>query len=327
MSDIVKNNMANAIEQVVIGGDLSKLTAEQRVAYVRTVCDSLGVNPATTPFQYIVLNGKLTLYATRSASEQLRKIHGVSIAPLERSMMADAGLYQVVARGKDATGREDEASGVVTISGLKGENLANAMLKCETKAKRRLTLSICGLGFLDETEVSDIPGAQMPTAAPVSVAKPALESGPSPVAKAAGSGLAKLRERVASATVVVQDTPSTSPRKGGGATVSMPESAPASEEAPDDEDGEYVVVTFKYVDRKQTKKGNDYVAAKTADGSRYVCFDENLLDTIEETKGQALRVLVEPGDGGNPDRILEIRSGAASAEQRHVTVSEDEIPF
>ncbi len=28
-------------------------------------------------------------------------------------------------------------------------------MKCETKAKRRATLSICGLGFLDETEIED----------------------------------------------------------------------------------------------------------------------------------------------------------------------------
>ena len=33
------------------------------------------------------------------------------------------------------------------------------MMKAETKAKRRATLSICGLGLLDETEVSTIPGA------------------------------------------------------------------------------------------------------------------------------------------------------------------------
>jgi hypothetical protein len=33
------------------------------------------------------------------------------------------------------------------------------MMKAETKAKRRVTLSICGLGMLDETEVADIPGA------------------------------------------------------------------------------------------------------------------------------------------------------------------------
>jgi hypothetical protein len=34
---------------------------------------------------------------------------------------------------------------------------ANTILKAITKAKRRVTLSICGLGWLDETEVEDIP--------------------------------------------------------------------------------------------------------------------------------------------------------------------------
>jgi hypothetical protein len=37
--------------------------------------------------------------------------------------------------------------------------LANALMKAETKSKRRVTLSICGLGFLDETEADSIPGA------------------------------------------------------------------------------------------------------------------------------------------------------------------------
>ena len=45
--------------------------------------------------------------------------------------------------------------GVVSITGLKGENLANAMMKAETKAKRRATLSICGLGWMDEVEALD----------------------------------------------------------------------------------------------------------------------------------------------------------------------------
>jgi len=42
---------------------------------------------------------------------------------------------------------------------LQGESLANALMKAETKAKRRVTLSICGLGMLDETEIGSIPTA------------------------------------------------------------------------------------------------------------------------------------------------------------------------
>jgi len=46
---------------------------------------------------------------------------------------------------------------VVSIAGLRGEAASNAVMKAVTKAKRRVTLSICGLRFLDETEVEDIP--------------------------------------------------------------------------------------------------------------------------------------------------------------------------
>jgi hypothetical protein len=56
-----------------------------------------------------------------------------------------------------ANGRTDESTGAVPIKGVHGEALANAFLKAETKAKRRVTLSICGLGLLDETELETIP--------------------------------------------------------------------------------------------------------------------------------------------------------------------------
>ena len=59
-----------------------------------------------------------------------------------------------------ADGRTDESTGVVSIGNLKGDFLANACMKAETKAKRRVTLSIVGLGFLDESEAETIPNAQ-----------------------------------------------------------------------------------------------------------------------------------------------------------------------
>jgi hypothetical protein len=43
---------------------------------------------------------------------------------------------------------------------LKGEELVNARLKAVTKAKRRVTLSICGLAFLDESEVETVKQAR-----------------------------------------------------------------------------------------------------------------------------------------------------------------------
>lgn len=145
------------LEQVLIGGNLAALKPEERVLYYKQVCESVGLNPITKPFEYITLNGKLTLYALRSCTEQLRQLHGVSIIIVSREVVEDC--YVVTARATDAKGRNDESIGAVPIGGLKGEARSNAMMKAETKAKRRVTLSICGLGLLDETEVGSVPGA------------------------------------------------------------------------------------------------------------------------------------------------------------------------
>jgi hypothetical protein len=71
-------------------------------------------------------------------------------------------VFIVTAKVRNKDGRTDIAKGAVNIANLKGEALANALMKTETKAKRRATLSICGLGFLDETEVEDIPQPGQP---------------------------------------------------------------------------------------------------------------------------------------------------------------------
>ena len=161
-STLAKHDGAQVLESVIIQGDLSKLSPAQRVEYYGKVCESLQLNPFTSPFEYIVLNGKLRLYAKKDATDQLRNLRGVSITALERSVVGD--LYIVVAHAHDAAGREDSDMGAVTIAGLKGEALANAMLKAVTKAKRRVTLSLCGLGMTDESEVESIPGAYYPEA-------------------------------------------------------------------------------------------------------------------------------------------------------------------
>lgn len=152
-----RNEEFGLIEQLVMQGDLSKLNPEQRVTYYRKVCESAGLNPFTNPFAYIYLNGKLTLYAKKDCTEQLRKINGVSIEGLDDKMVDD--LYIVKARAKDKTGRMDESTGAVVIGNLKGEAKANAIMKAETKAKRRVTLSICGMGWTDESEIDSIPNA------------------------------------------------------------------------------------------------------------------------------------------------------------------------
>lgn len=123
------NDLAAAVEAVVATGDLSKMSPRQRVEYYGAVCRSLGLNHLTRPFQYIVLNGRLTLYATRDATDQLRKLHRVSIQITSRERVDD--VYVVTARATLPDGRNDESVGAVPIANLKGDALANALMKAE----------------------------------------------------------------------------------------------------------------------------------------------------------------------------------------------------
>lgn len=147
-------NDATMLENVLLGGDLSKLTPAQRVNYYKKVCDSIGLNPFTRPFDYINLKGRLTLYAKKVATDQLRSIHGVSIDDVDISETEKD--YIVKVKGHNRDGRSDVEIGVVHKTDMQGDT-ANAQMKAVTKAKRRMTLSLCGLGFLDETEIPTIP--------------------------------------------------------------------------------------------------------------------------------------------------------------------------
>lgn len=157
-------------EKVLLGGDLSKLTPTERLSYYNNVCVSLDLNPLTQPFAYIVLNGKLTLYAKKDCTEQLRTKKSISVTIAAREVVE--GVYVVTAKATDRTGRCDESIGAVPIKGLVGNDLANAYMKAETKAKRRVTLSICGLGMLDETEIDTIKGARVLAEAVTTGAQP-----------------------------------------------------------------------------------------------------------------------------------------------------------
>jgi len=151
---------ADILESVIIQGDLSKLTPGQRVEYYNAVCKSLGLNPLTQPFNYLQLNGKLVLYANKTASDQLRKINNVSIEKPEIRFEDDWIIVTVGAH--DDQGRTDSDVGVVGKKDMRGD-FGNALMKAVTKAKRRVTLSICGLGWSDETEIETIPGARQVT--------------------------------------------------------------------------------------------------------------------------------------------------------------------
>ena len=166
------------LEQAMEVGDIAKMSPQVRVAYYIATCLSVGLNPYTRPFDLIEGDdGKVRQYPNKSAAEQIRKRDQISLPVVSR--VKDGDLYIVTVRATTPSGREEEAQGIVALvkpigqwktaqSGkryfdpakdkegqdiyqpLRGTELANALMKAETKAKRRATFGIAGLGFDEE---------------------------------------------------------------------------------------------------------------------------------------------------------------------------------
>jgi hypothetical protein len=154
-----QNQQTSIANQLILQGDLSKLSANDKVKYYNGYCERMGLDPFTKPFDILRLNGKEVLYCTRSGTQQLNKLHKVSHLITSRDTNQEAGVYIVTSKASLPDGRCTESIGAVNIQGLKGEAYANAIMKAETKAKRRATLDLLGLGVLDESEAESIPNA------------------------------------------------------------------------------------------------------------------------------------------------------------------------
>ena len=119
-------DISEKIEAVVIGGDLSKLSPTDRVNYYKAVCQSVGLNPLTRTFDYITLNKKLTLYARKDATDQLRNINVISIAKPDIQFEDEWIIVTVVA--SDQQGRTDSDVGAVKKTDMQG-NFGNALIR------------------------------------------------------------------------------------------------------------------------------------------------------------------------------------------------------
>jgi hypothetical protein len=174
--------------------DFTKLSEVDRQAYLASLCETLGLNPMLIPFQFLKLDGKLVLYAKKSCSDQLRSIYGISVVEMQEEERNGVHICRVKLKDKD--GREDCDVGAVSLydcrpeiwqgdhkvpnpnfgKRISQEAEANAILKSATKAKRRTTLSMCGLGMLDETEVESLPGVVTSNEGAKDAAPPAAET-------------------------------------------------------------------------------------------------------------------------------------------------------
>lgn len=167
-----------SLAQYLLDGDLGPLAPRERASLIVAICRHIGVDPIEQPFA-LILDGKgadarMVLYATKACTNALCRERGIDRA-LISTEINDVGGYLMVSCHARATlrdsGRSDEATGVVPLvaaewEGPKGNRrptgqllrlapqaMADAIMKAQTKAKRRAVLDLVGLGVPDETEI------------------------------------------------------------------------------------------------------------------------------------------------------------------------------
>jgi hypothetical protein len=151
---------AGALQHILATGDLAQLTNEQRVGYYLDLCRSLGLNPRSRPFDWLLLDNRLILYPNKSCAEQIRAAHQISVKVLRREPVGE--LFVVEVEGRTPDGRTDVSSKYVPLTKwdrqagrhvrLNSGDLANAYAKAETGAKRRLAFSMVGLAALPDPD-------------------------------------------------------------------------------------------------------------------------------------------------------------------------------
>ena len=154
---ITNDVSAELFNKLVLQGDLSQLTQTELVQYYVAVCNQVGIDPVTKPFDLLTLNNKKVLYPNKSCTAQLTAKYSPSVRIVSRERMGD--VYCVVAEVTKRDGSCVQDQGVASFPSNGAEAQANAMMKATTKAKRRALLSAFGLGMLDESEVDGLFGA------------------------------------------------------------------------------------------------------------------------------------------------------------------------
>lgn len=178
------------IDQAVMLGDMKQMDPPTRLAFYRAVCLSVGLNPLTQPFTALERQDKTVwLYANSSCTQQLAALHKVSFRDMTRAQEQILGepFYVVTVTAYTPDGRAVPSQSVVSLAKkkktqkgtwpngdpkwidvldtdgepimvpLRGEALANAIMKADTKALRRATLALVGLGWV----YSDFEGQRM----------------------------------------------------------------------------------------------------------------------------------------------------------------------
>lgn len=139
---VLKDEIQNVLTRD--GGRCDNLDINQQAEYKKYLCAKIGVSPTLQPVDLIPTKNGVRPYLNKGAAELIRDTRKISIIGLE--LAEQNGMFIVTCKVRGANGRVDCDMGACP----KGNEPNNALMKAVTKAKRRATLSMCGLGAIIE---------------------------------------------------------------------------------------------------------------------------------------------------------------------------------
>lgn len=138
-------------------GSIHHLDTSTKSMLLVKLCNMIGLNQYTRPFRvYRNLQGEEFIYATKDCCAQLRHLFSISITSLQDKIVDN--IVIVTASGINKFNRMSMEIGSVNLNEYANDNQdrANCIMWATTKAKRRLTLDLAGLGVLADVELRDM---------------------------------------------------------------------------------------------------------------------------------------------------------------------------
>lgn len=151
---------AAGVREYFRSGNVAQLTQEEKDFVLSKLCERYGLDPILRPFDLISFQGSAKFYMTASATNQLANLKGLTREIIDLSIDEAKLLAKCTVVVRDPQGRSETANAFIAVSKflpptkdnpqmrkvmLEGEDLANALMKLETKAKRKATLSFFGV--------------------------------------------------------------------------------------------------------------------------------------------------------------------------------------
>lgn len=168
MTELVekKDELSAAVRAYLRTGDLSFLPDYEKEKVLLKMCDHYSLDAVLRPFILIKLNGKEIWYATKAATDQVAAKFNLTREVVEIKENLERGIIECKVKISQENSNRTETciaavsiiefgrdpSGKVEARPMRGEAYANALMKVETKAKRRATLGWLGIADMQDND-------------------------------------------------------------------------------------------------------------------------------------------------------------------------------